>query len=47
MDDDLNKLRIEIIEAYDTISLDQPPIFKPLAGSVLRLIFHSNDDHTL
>ena len=39
-DNDLDTLRIEIINAYDTISLGEPLRFKPLAGSVLRLIFH-------
>ena len=40
-DDDLDKLRNEIINAYDTISPGiQSLFFKPLAGSVLRLIFH-------
>ena len=39
--DDLDKLRTEIINAYNKINIgDEPLVFKPLAGSVLRLIFH-------
>ena len=39
-DNDLDILSNEIINAYDTIGLGESLIFKPLAGSVLRLIFH-------
>ena len=39
-DEDLDTLSLEIIEAYNSIELGEPIRFFPLAGSVLRLIFH-------
>ena len=38
--DDLDTLHTEIINVYDTIGLGKSLSFKPLAGSVLPLIFH-------
>jgi len=37
---ELKTLKQELINAYDTIALGESLVFKPLAGSVLRLIFH-------